>query len=243
MSGNTGYAEIATFFRQKITDGTLAPGDKMPTHKQVREQFGASIATVNRAFQMLKAEGLTAARVGQGTTVAERPRVAATATARLRRISRTGQPYGPKERSVDHDARLLSCADPEIADELGVELHDEILVRRRVFMNGNVRTIASFSFIQPRGWAAVPEILSPEPLGRFWQKDYTERTGRTPVKLPERQSARLAYPYELAMLGVDSPPNAAVPVLVLANVFHDEDGPLECWRDVYAPGLWRVDEQ
>jgi DNA-binding GntR family transcriptional regulator len=243
MSGNTGYAEIATYFRRQIADGTLAPGDKMPTQKQVREQFGTTITTVNRAFQMLKAEGLTSARVGQGTVVADRPRVAATATARLRRISRTGRAYGFKERSVDHQARLLSCADSEIADELGIDLHDEILIRSRVYMNGNVRTIASFSFITPRGWAAVPEILSPEPLGHFWQEDYKERTGRTTVKLPERRSARLAYPYELSMLGVDAPPNAAVPVLVLFNTWHDEDGPLEHWQDVYAPGLYQVDEE
>ncbi|MGW2725711.1 GntR family transcriptional regulator [Streptomyces sp. NPDC001492] len=243
MSGNTGYAEIATYFRRQIVDGTLAPGDPMPTQKQVREQFGASIATVNRAFQMLKAEGLTAARVGQGTTVAERPRVAATAAARLRRIARTGRPYGPKERSVDHEARLLSCADPDVASELGIELHDEILIRRRVYMRENVRTIAAFSFIQPRGWAAVPEILNPAPLGRFWQKDYAERTGRTPVKLPERRGARLAYPSELSMLKIDAPPNAAVPVLVLFNTWLDEDGPLEHWQDVYAPGLTQNDEE
>lgn len=243
MSGNTGYAEIATYFRRQIADGTLAPGDPLPTQKAVREQFGTSIATVNRAFQLLKEEGLTAARVGQGTTVAERPRIAATASARLRRISRTGRPYGPREKSVDHAARLLSCADPEVADALNIELHDEILVRSRVFTRNDVRTIASFSYIHPRGWAAVPEILSNEPIGKFWQEMYAERTGRETTKLPERSSARIAYSKELQMLGIDVPPHAAVPVLVLVNVFHDEDGPLEYWEDVYAPGLWKVDEE
>jgi DNA-binding GntR family transcriptional regulator len=243
MSGNTGYAEIATYFRRQIADGTLAPGDPMPTQKKVREQFGTSIATVNRAFQLLKAEGLTAARVGQGTTVAERPRIAATGAARLRRISRTGRPYGPRERSVDHTAQLLSCADPDVADALGIELHDEILVRTRVYMRGDVRTIASFSFIQPRGWAAVPETLSSQPMGCFWQELYTERTGRTTTKLPERSSARIAYSKELEMLRVDVPPHADVPVLILVNTFFDEDGPLEHWWDVYAPGLWKVDEE
>jgi GntR family transcriptional regulator len=243
MSGNTGYAEIATHFRQQIADGTLAPGDRMPTQREVQEQFGASIATVNRAFQLLKAEGLTAARVGQGTTVTDRPRVASTATARLRRISRTGRAYGPKEKSVDHKARLVSCADPNVADALDIDLHDEILMRSRVYTRNGVRTIASFSCINPRGWAAVPEILSPEPMGRFWQELYTERTGRTPVKLPERRSARLASTNELAMLEVNAPPYAAVPVLVLVNVFHDEDGALEYWEDIWSPGLWMVDEE
>jgi GntR family transcriptional regulator len=243
MSGNTGYAEIAKYFRQQITDGTLAPGDPMPTQKQVREQFDTSIATVNRAFQMLKAEGLTAARVGQGTTVADRPRIAATASARLRRISRTGRPYGAKEKSVEHTADLLSCADPEVADALGIELHDEIVVRTRVFVRNDVRTIAAFSFINPRGWAAVPELLSSEPMGRFWQEMYTERTGKQVTKLPELSGARLASRKELEMLHVDVPPYAAVPVLVLTNTFHDEDGPLEHWQDVYMPGLWRPDEE
>lgn len=243
MSGNAGYAEIARYFRQQIADGALAPGDPMPTQKQVREQFGASIATVNRAFQMLKAEGLTAARVGQGTTVADRPRVAATASARLRRISRTGRPYGAKEKSIEHTARLLSCADPDVADALGVELHDEILVRTRVFVRDGVRTVAAFSFIHPRGWASVPELLSGDPMERFWQEMYTERTGKHVVKLPELSGARLASDKELEMLKIDVPKYAAVPVLVLANTFHDEDGPLEHWQDVYMPGLWKPDEE
>lgn len=243
MSGTTGYAEIATYFRRQIADGTLAPGDPMPTQKQVREQFGTSIATVNRAFQLLKAEGLTAARVGQGTTVAERPRVAATASARLRRISRTGRPYGAKEKSIEHTAKLLSCADPFVADALGIELHDEILVRTRVYVWNDVRTVAAFSYINPRGWAAVPEILVPKPMGHFWQKDYTERTGKDVVKLPELSAARLASDKELEMLHIDVPPYAAVPVLVLANTFHDEDGPLEHWQDIYMPGLWKPDEE
>lgn len=243
MSGNTGYAEIATYFRRQIADGTLAPGDPMPTQKQVREQFGTSIATVNRAFQMLKAEGLTAARVGQGTTVSDRPRMVATASARLRRISRTGRPYGAREESIEHEARLLSCADPDVAEELKVDLHDEILVRTRVFTSNGVRTVAAFSFIHPRGWASVPELLTGEPMERFWQAMYAERTGKEVVKLPELSGARLASDKELEMLRVDVPPYAAVPVLVLTNTFHDEDGPIEHWQDVYMPGLWKPDEE
>jgi len=243
MSGNTGYAEIATYFRRQIADGTLAPGDPMPTQKQVREQFGTSIATVNKAFQMLKAEGLTSARVGQGTTVADRPRMASTAAARLRRISRTGRPYGAREKSIEHTARLLSCADPQVADALGIELHDEILVRTRVFVRNDVRTVAAFSYINPRGWAAVPELLTGEPMPNFWQETYTARTGKDVVKLPELSGARLASNKELEMLHVDVPQYAAVPVLVLTNTFHDEDGPLEYWEDVYMPGLWRPDEE
>jgi GntR family transcriptional regulator len=243
MSGKTGYAQIATFFRQQIADGTLAPGERMPTQKQVMEQFGASIATVNRAFQMLKEEGLTTARPGSFTVVTDRPLVASTGAARLRRISRTGRPYGPKETSIKHTANLRSCADPDVASALGVDLHDEIVLRTRVFTKGGIPTIAAYSCIHPRALGPVPELLSTERMPRFWQELYTERTGRVITKSPEMQGARFASTNEMELLEVQAPPEAVVPVLILVNVFYDEDGPIEFWQDVYRPGLWRSDEE
>lgn len=242
MSGKVGYAEIATHYRRLISDGTLVPGQPMPSMKNVCREFGVAIATANRAFQILKAERLTVAKPGVGTVVAERPRVAATASARLKRIGRTGDPYGYKEKSIKHTAALRS-ADVTVADELGIEPHDEIVLRTRVFIRGTTPTIASFSCINMRALASVPELLSTEPMGRFWQELYTERTGQTVIKLPERRTARFASTNELELLEIDTPPEALVPVLVLVNVFHDEDGPLEYWEDIYAPGLWQADEE
>lgn len=242
MTDKAGYAEIAAHYRQLISDGTLAPGDEMPTQKQAREKFGASITTVNRAFQLLKAERLTVAKVGKGTVVAERPRVATTATARLKRIGRTGDPYGYKEKSIKHTAALRS-ADAAVADMLGIDLHDEIVLRTRVFVQGHTPTIAALSCIHVRALSAVPELLSTEPMGRFWQEIYTERTGRTVAKSPERRTARFASQNELDLLEVQAPKGVPVPVLVLVNVFHDEDGPLEYWEDIYAPGLWQADDE
>jgi GntR family transcriptional regulator len=242
MSGKAGYAEIATHYRRLIADGTLTPGDKMPSMNRVCEEFDVAIATANRAFQILKAERLTVAKPGVGTVVAERPRFAATGAARLKRIGRTGDPYGYKEKSIKHTAALRS-ADVTVADELGIEPHDEIVVRSRVFVRGTTPTIAAFSCIHPRALGPVPELLSTEPMGRFWQEIYTERTGRSVSKLPERRTARFASTNELDLLEVVAPEDALVPVLILVNVFHDEDGPLEYWEDVYAPGLWQTDDE
>jgi GntR family transcriptional regulator len=209
--------------------------------REVCESFSVSITTANRAFQLLKAEGLTAANPGVGTVVSDQPRVAATATARLDRIARTGKPYAKKEVSVEHTAQLRSVADPIIADRLGVDLHDEVVLRTRTFVRDGKRTVFAVSCIHVRALGSVPELLSPEPFDRFWQEIYTARTGRQVTKSPERRSARLAYDYELQALQVDVEPGTPVPVLILINTFSDEDGPLEVWEDVYAPGLWQVD--
>lgn len=247
MSGDkpkkTGYADIASHYRKLIADGDLSPGDAMPPMSEVCATFKVSITTANRAYRMLKSEGLTVPKPGVGTVVADQPRVAATASARLDRIARTGKSYAKKEISVDHTAQLRSLTDPILADQLGVEIHDEVVLRTRTFVRDGSRTVFAVSCIHMRALGDVPELLSPEPFDRFWQEIYTARTGRTVTKSPERRSARLAYDYELQALGVDVEPGTPVPVLVLVNTFSDETGPLEVWEDVYAPGMWQVDTQ
>lgn len=238
-----GYAEIASHYRKLIADGALAPGDRLPSMNKVCEEFGVAITTANRAFRLLKAEGLTVPQPGVGTVVADQPRVAATASARLERIARTGKPYAKRETSVDHTAQLRSIGDPILADQLELELHDEVVVRTRTFVREGKRTVFAVSCINMRALIDVPELLSPEPFGQFWQEVYKARTGRTVTKSPERRSARLAYDYELQALQVDVEPGTPVPVLVLVNTFSDEDGPLEVWEDVYAPGMWQVDTE
>jgi GntR family transcriptional regulator len=236
-----GFAEIATHYRKLISDGTLAPGDEMPSMRKVMETFGVSITTANRAFRVLKSEGLTVVQPGRKTLVADQSQVAATASARLERIARTGKPYAKREISVDHTAELRSLADPILCEQLDVEPHDEVVLRTRTFVRDGKRTVFAVSCIHVRALADVPELLSPEPFDRFWQEIYTARTGRTVTKSPERRSARLALDYELEALGVDVEPGTPVPVLVLVNTFSDENGPIEVWEDVYAPGLWQVD--
>lgn len=240
-SSGAGYADVATHFRQLIQDGALNPGDSLPSVDEIRQQFDVSAKTVSRALRVLKDEGLATSRGGLGTVVTEQQRSASTGAARLDRLNRTGKTYAPGETSTDHVAMLRSCADPDIANQLGIELHDEIVIRRRVFRQDGRPTVVALSCINMRALADVPEILQAGQLKPFWQKTYTERTGREVTRSPERRGARLASPDELAALEVDVPPNAAVPVLVLHTTFRTEDGPIEVWEDVYAPGLWQTD--
>ena len=240
MSERTGYAAIAAYYRRKIEDGELAPGDAMPSMREVCDKFDVAITTANRAYRQLKSEGLTLAQPGIGTVVSDRTHAASTGAARLDRLERTGKEYAPGEGSTDHVAMWRSCADPDIAGLLGIDLHDEILVRRRVFRKEGRPTVVAMSFIHPRAVAHVRELEQQGQPKPFWQETYRERTGKEVFRSPERRGARLASRDELEALEVDVPPSAAVPVLVLHSVFHDEDGPIEVWEDVYAPGLWQV---
>ena len=63
------YLQIADQLRAAINDGTHAPGDKLPSARELKDQFGVSITTVQNAFNVLSSEGLTYAVPGRGTFV------------------------------------------------------------------------------------------------------------------------------------------------------------------------------
>jgi GntR family transcriptional regulator len=236
------YEEIAAHYRRLIQDGELAPGDSLPSLRKVCDEFNVAMATANRAFQILKAEGLTDA-TSEGTTVAARPDVAVTGAARLERLQRTGQTRAPGETSSNHWHGLRSVTDPIIADLLGIEPHDEVIIRRRVHHREGAPSTFDSSYIHARALGPVEELLSEGPMGRLWHGLYKERTGRDVIKSPERRTARIISRTELEELGIDMPPEQTAAVLVVVNVFQDEEGPLEVWEDVYPPAAWQVDTE
>nr|WP_315206368.1 PLP-dependent aminotransferase family protein [uncultured Albidiferax sp.] len=60
---------IAESLAQKIRDGQLSAGEKLPAHRVLAQRLGVPIATVGRAYARLEQQGLATARVGDGTYV------------------------------------------------------------------------------------------------------------------------------------------------------------------------------
>ncbi|MER6614777.1 GntR family transcriptional regulator [Streptomyces xantholiticus] len=63
------YLSLADTLRKEINDGTRRPGDRLPTQNELVSRFGVSRATVNRAFEVLRNQGLIESRQGSGTFV------------------------------------------------------------------------------------------------------------------------------------------------------------------------------
>jgi len=55
----------------QLSDGTLGPGDRLPTEAQLAEQFGVNRHTVRRALAGLDERGLIRVEQGRGTFVQE----------------------------------------------------------------------------------------------------------------------------------------------------------------------------
>ncbi|PHQ51362.1 GntR family transcriptional regulator [Streptomyces cinnamoneus] len=84
-SGLAPYLQLVQQVKQALRLGFLAPGDRLPTAREVVEALAVNPNTVLRAYRELEREGLVAPRPGQGTFVtASLARPAAAAGSPLR---------------------------------------------------------------------------------------------------------------------------------------------------------------
>jgi GntR family transcriptional regulator len=66
------YQQIYEIWRKRIEDGTVRPGDRIPTERELCDIYEVSQITVRQAIQMLVTEGLLVRRPRTGTRVAHR---------------------------------------------------------------------------------------------------------------------------------------------------------------------------
>ncbi|MDJ0935495.1 MAG: PLP-dependent aminotransferase family protein, partial [Kiloniellales bacterium] len=65
------YLAIAEALTQDVATGRLAPGDRLPTHRDLAWHLGVTVGTVTRAYGEAERRGLIAGEVGRGTFVRE----------------------------------------------------------------------------------------------------------------------------------------------------------------------------
>ncbi len=87
------YVQLERRVRLAVADGTLQPGDRLPSVRQLAGKLGLALNTVGRAYAELSREGVIVARAGGGSEVAPRegldwPGLARSRQERLRTLAR-----------------------------------------------------------------------------------------------------------------------------------------------------------
>lgn len=67
------YQRVADDLREQIRKGQLAPGEKLPTKKQLAAHYGVGETSIDNAMLLLRAERWVRGHQGRGVFVAERP--------------------------------------------------------------------------------------------------------------------------------------------------------------------------
>ncbi|MBM0226881.1 MULTISPECIES: winged helix-turn-helix domain-containing protein [Micromonospora] len=72
MPAKAKWAQLADHIREQIASGELAPGDKLPSTAQLKDEHGVSAGVVRQAILVLQMQGVVEGVHGVGVFVAER---------------------------------------------------------------------------------------------------------------------------------------------------------------------------
>lgn len=224
------FMQIANHFRQRIVDGAIAPGVKLPSIAEIAAAWGVATATAAKGIKQLQAEGYV--RSSTQGTFADLGRKQTTGPDRLRMVRAGGSAVRPGER-VEILGAALCPAPAEVAEALGVEAGAEVIRRRRRYVDEGGVMAVSTSWL-PSGFAErAPELLRKEPLPMMTFGLIEERTGRRAVRRRDTVSLTLvtedvAGPLELSV---------GTPTLTWINHYWDQHGEVtEYATDHLGPG-------
>ncbi len=126
---SSAYKQVANSLRQQILSGEVAPGERLPTERDLCEQFAASRITVRRALQILADEMLIQRRHGSGTFVSPTP-------SRQIPLLNTDFIGSISAHAPDMQRQLDSwewrAATIDIASLLNIDSEDRVLFARRI---------------------------------------------------------------------------------------------------------------
>ena len=94
------YLHLATRLKEHIQMGYFAPGDKLPSVRQLASEHGVSISTVQEAYRVLEQEGLVTAKAKSGYFVAQ-------AKERIARPRESKPPQRPMDVSLWEDVLAM----------------------------------------------------------------------------------------------------------------------------------------
>ncbi|NUR59417.1 MAG: GntR family transcriptional regulator [Catenulispora sp.] len=232
------FEQIAQHFRDKIASGELAEGDRIPSIRQIRADWGVAHATAARVIQTLAAEGLVRTASGSAGTVVTNREMGYAPRDRAMGVRRWGRIYPPGEHARIVSADLVP-APPAIADALGVEAGTQVIRRHRITYRGDVPVSASTSWFAGELAETAPLLLATERIKQGTPGYIEERTGRRALRGRDQFRPALANDEIAAELAVDP----GSPVLIGRNWFRSDDGEvLEYGEYVSHPDRWQTYE-
>jgi GntR family transcriptional regulator len=97
------YRQLVEQVRRLVAGGQMAPGDELPSVREVAQTLAVNPMTVSKAYSLLEAEGLLVRRRGLGMLVAERPRSARSAAERTALLRPTLERAAREARELELD--------------------------------------------------------------------------------------------------------------------------------------------
>jgi GntR family transcriptional regulator len=219
--------------RDEISNGSLAPGARLPGEHRLAESFAVSRITIRRALDALAADGWIEKRTGSGSVILARAeddqRIAADISTLIPHLV---------EMDRTTTARLLSFsyapASDTVADALCLPRGGKVQTAVRVRYSGD-EPFSHLTTHVPEDIALTYDEadLATQPLFRL-----LERSGVTVTSAHQTVSASLAVPEVADALGIV----VGSPLLFVQRVVRDASGRgVEHLSALYRPELFRLE--
>jgi GntR family transcriptional regulator len=137
--------QLADALRDRIVEGELSPGDRLPSEPDLAKVLGVSRASVRAAITLLEEDGFVRRHRGSGTYIANRP--VHNDLGRNFGVSSMISAMGLEPGVVDEDCETVA-APPEIAVALGIEEGDAVSLLRRVRTADGRRVVDSADWLR-----------------------------------------------------------------------------------------------
>jgi DNA-binding GntR family transcriptional regulator len=233
------YQRISQHYRELIGNGSLRDGDRLPSVRELAEQWHVAHATAAKVMSTLRSEGLvTTSTGGAGGTIVSAKALGRSPKDHAASTRKTGRIYPTGNYARIVSAELVDA--PEgIAVALGVEAGSRVIRRRRVTYSGDTPVSASTSWFRGDLADTAPNLLLAERI-ILGTPGYIERqTGRVLQRGLDQFTAAVAD--EVVAGDLEVP--AGSPVLVGRNWFRDGDGEvIEYGEYVSVAGRWQTYE-
>lgn len=225
------YEEIAESLRVRMASGEFPPGATLPSGRDLAEQWQVARATVVKAMDVLRNDGMVEARQGAGFVVTE------TAIGRPAGNRRSGSARvtgGMPFMRIGDPERIIAPAHISTALNLPDGTHALRRARLMQLPDGTPHSYVE-AWFPPDVVDKAPRLEQRAPIAEGTTRYITRQTGRTPAEGVDVTTARLVTEEEARHLHLDTP--AAVAVVL--HIAYDQEGrPLACEEGVTPGSLW-----
>lgn len=195
------FLTIAASVRDRIRTGEFAPGDLIPSVRQLQEEHGVAHATAFKAVRALQAEGLVRPVKGIGNVVTAESERGWSASMWVERSRRSGRVYPPGQ-SARIVAAGVTDAPAHVAQALGLDDGDTVIRRQRVTYEGDTAVSSSLSWFSGALLDTAPALAVTEriPEGSFTY--LAVQLGRRVAAWQDQYEPGIATAVEAELLGV-----------------------------------------
>lgn len=229
------YIQIFEHIQGRILRGDLSPGDRIPSLRDIAQQWGVSPVTAGKAVALLQAEGhVTVPGKGLATVVRDPRTLNRNGYDRAKSVRRTGRIYTPGEYAKITSADIVQ-APADVAAVLGLSGDSPAAIKRvRVTYGPDHQPVsASISWYDAALAEASPKLLVPERIIEGSWGYVEQQTGQRATRGRDRITTRLATEEDAQLLGIELPAAVKVSTTLL---WTDDEVVIEYGVSIAGPG-------